>query len=283
MRLHTNVKTMLAFIEFVIDWNAFVSDNHSVYNYVDRTIDDETAVYVGMGSGPRVRHKRARNKKHLDVALKHGIKRTVVAAFTAEDRQLACENESRLIAELGTFSTRNNKGCNFTSGGDGTANHVVSSEEKKRRSLRQTGDNNIAKRPDVRKKISESQRGKVFSDERRSNISIARLKSVVSPESKERQKLSMKRLDVRQKLSAARCRNFAHLVPIHDEVCRLKSLGLKHIDIANAVSTTFNARINYSRVTNILHAHRKGLCRTCNVNRPSQYIDSVVQNDFKAS
>lgn len=265
------------FVAMDVDWGEFTADYVSVYCYVDTTLDDNTPVYVGLGSGPRIRHKRARNQKHLNIALKHRIKRTVVASYSKDAKQLACDNEKRLIAELGTFSTRTNKGCNFTLGGDGTAGHIISEEEKERRRARQTGDGNVAKRPDVRRKISESQRGKKFSKERRQNISEAKKGKAMPDET--RQKIS-------KSMSATMSRNHAqrnaHLVPLHQEIIRLRNSGLSIIDVMTQVSAMFKREVKYSSVTNTVHVHKKGQCQTCN-NNPIEVDRSRAQQTTQAS
>ena len=85
----------------------------------------------------------------------------------------------------------------------GALNPAHTQEEKKRRSLRALGDNNPTKRPEVRKKMSDSQKGrpspqkgKPMSEEGRKNISKARKGIKYSEEG-------------RKKLSESRKKDFA--------------------------------------------------------------------------
>lgn len=87
------------------------------YVYEDWTTEEiPRCFYVGKGLLRRV-HDLKRNKKHTNVALKHGLKRVIVEKFV--DEKQAFMLEERLIAERSTFMT--DIGCNFTRGGEGVS------------------------------------------------------------------------------------------------------------------------------------------------------------------
>ena len=87
----------------------------------------------------------------------------------------------------------NNQSCGFASG---SLNPAHTEEEKKRRSIRFSGENNPAKRPEVREKMSMAQKGKIgrtytMSEEGKKNISNGRTGIKYSEEG--RKKLSESR------------------------------------------------------------------------------------------
>jgi hypothetical protein len=105
------------------DWTHHVADASKVYCYVDST-SDGSPFYVGKGNVHRVLLVRARNIKHLHVANKHGIKRTVVESVPLANDEDVLRREVELIRDLQTFHTDSELGCNFTRGGDGVIGRV---------------------------------------------------------------------------------------------------------------------------------------------------------------
>jgi hypothetical protein len=118
------------------------------YGYVDYTSDGRP-FYVGKGKSRRVR-KAKRNLKHDRVSAKYGFVRVV--EYASKEEGTVFEWEVSTIARLNTYRTH--LGCNFTRGGDGTSGHLVS--------------------PARRAEISRQMRGRICTEEMRSNMSLAR-------------------------------------------------------------------------------------------------------------
>lgn len=180
---------MVTITNLTIDWQGFVPQISQIYVYVDRTIDSDHVFYVGKGTRHRVELKRARNKKHGRVALKHGIIRSVVNCISAKDELLALERERSLIVEHNTYMTEH--GCNFTRGGDGVSGYRFSDDARAKMSEMRRG-RKLA--DDVKKRISDAHKGKTLSAEHRQNLS----------ESRRTKATSEKQLQVLKRARAAR-------------------------------------------------------------------------------
>jgi hypothetical protein len=182
---------------------------------------------------------------------------------SSADEQDIFAMEVRLIAELDTFAHRHTLGCNFTLGGEGTSGHRVSIEERRRRSERQTGDGNSAKKPEVRRHISEALTGQVFTQERCDNISVAMTGKKQSPETCDKKSMTMLSEPVQTKLHKAHAQRNAHLIPIHRMICELTTQGLTIAEIIAAVKVELRITIRYGTVTNVRHVHKTNQCETC--------------------
>lgn len=168
------------------------------YVYVDWTTDRfAVPFYVGKGLTARVKdHKR--NKKHTNVAKKHGCRREIV--FMSSCSNAVTQHEIDLISELHTYVGDDLTGelsCNFTKGGEGVTGRIVSEEtrDKMRRPKKQstkikmsayarnrTIEHNArisdalrgqAKPQNVRAKISVKLTGRHLSAEHINNIKVA--------------------------------------------------------------------------------------------------------------
>lgn len=98
--------------------------------YVDHTLTEDRAFYVGKGVWDRVR-RNERGKVWKAFVRKHGWvrethRRVVIAT---KDEAYAFEQEIRLIAELGTFTEW---GANLTEGGDGSSGYRWSEAARER-------------------------------------------------------------------------------------------------------------------------------------------------------
>lgn len=254
------MKEKFDWLQFTVEYEEQVNVEHKYFNYVDYIIESKIPVYVGKGSAARVRHKRARNLKHQHVCKKHNIIRHVV--FSTNTEYLALINERKLINDLQTFSSKENLGCNFTTGGEGSSGHNVTREERKKRSERQTGANNIAKLLPVRQKISESLRGKKFSTQRKKNISSALKGRTQSKIERSLRKIVMNKPEVRSKLSSSRRQNFSWLKPIHDRIMTLKE-SYSYSEICSILSHEFFAQITYGMVKHAVSVHKCNTCKVC--------------------
>lgn len=102
------------------------------YVYVDYRRDTLIPFYVGKGCLKRTKGFR-RNKMHVAIVKRHGVIRDVI--FESSDPKQVSECEKFWIKILQTRVE--NRGCNFTDGGDGQCGFKSSqvSKEKRRKSL----------------------------------------------------------------------------------------------------------------------------------------------------
>ncbi len=116
------------------------------YIYVHRKLDDKSIFYVGKGTGKRVNSKNSRSKWWHNVVNKHGFYYEIVQYFNNE--QSAYIGESALIDNL---ISKGIKLINLKSGGLGGIGFRHTEESKR--------------------KIANHNKGKKFSNSRKSNIS----------------------------------------------------------------------------------------------------------------
>lgn len=116
--------------------------NKTYFGYKDSTTEPAPRTfYFGIGDANRVKDLR-RNKKHVAIARRFGIKREVI--IETQDYVLVNEWESRQIKEQKTFTTNfhvsdDDFGCNFTLGGDGTRGFKMKDSSKKKMSIAKKG------------------------------------------------------------------------------------------------------------------------------------------------
>ena len=133
---------------------------------------------MGKGKIARVKLQR-RNKRHINVSLKYGIRREV--RFTTCEEHDAFSEEIRLIAELHSYvhdQHWNGVGCNYTLGGEGTSGHVHTLESRLKTSVgnkismlgNQNGRGHV-RSSDERLKIREKLLGHEVKPETRRKIS----------------------------------------------------------------------------------------------------------------
>lgn len=126
--------------------------------YLHQTKDTGRIFYIGKGNPHRVNDKNNRNKYWKNIVNKHGFTSSVIAEWETE--QEAFEHEKLLIA---CFKDMGYKLANILEGGQGAVG--PKSEETKKRisevkkgvpNLLLRGENNPSKRPESRKKRSQS-------------------------------------------------------------------------------------------------------------------------------
>lgn len=135
--------------------------------YIDRK-PDGTPFYIGIGNAARVKCVQ-RNAWHRAIRLRHpSWTRAIVETAPRKD----CEEfESFLIAEIGRRDLGKGTLVNFTDGGEGTPNTVVSDATRRKQSA---AGKDKTKSPEWRAKISAAHKGKAKSAETCERIRIAK-------------------------------------------------------------------------------------------------------------
>lgn len=122
---------------------------YTIYRHI--TLDTNKTFYIGIGNKERPYNKWRRNKFWKSIVKKHGLEIQVLKSdLTWED---ACELEINLISFYGRRDLGKGYLTNLTDGGDGTSNKAHSEE--------------------TRRKMSESGKKKIFTENHRKNLSIA--------------------------------------------------------------------------------------------------------------
>lgn len=135
------------------------------YVYKHLRKDTREVFYVGKGEGNRHKSKIGRNPYWKNIVEKHGLIIEIIEYFDAE--KLAFEAEARLIASIGRKDLGKGPLVNMSDGGEGASGAVRTLEQRKTYSEKTwmrteagkasvTGDNNPAKKPETRKKLSEN-------------------------------------------------------------------------------------------------------------------------------
>ncbi len=162
------------------------------YVYEDWTAEAvPRCFYVGKGTKTRV-GQRKRNKKHSNVANKHGFRREIV--FMTTNETAAFDLEKVLIQERKTHVMMSGIGCNFTLGGEGQRGNGRrwSDEERQRhRELLKTKD--LTRSEATKKKLSELKKGELnpLFGKKHSTVTLDKMRSsqlgkVRSPEARKR-------------------------------------------------------------------------------------------------
>ena len=125
-----------------------MSQNYYVYTH---SIIGRNPLYVGKGNQRRIKQiERKTNPHHCSIVKKYGKENIIVKAMLCRSEKHAFDLEVRMIAALRSGGIRL---ANVTDGGEGASGHKASIETKR--------------------KISESQKGKVVSEKTRKLLSIA--------------------------------------------------------------------------------------------------------------
>lgn len=139
------------------------------YVYVYKRKDNNDVFYVGKGCGQRCKNINDHNEYCVRICNKYGVNIEKIKENLSEEEALKLEKEtiSYYVNELGYSIALDNKRdrksehflCNHTLGGEGNIGcHRMSEEEREKRRQNLLGDKNIAKRPEVREKISKHAR-----------------------------------------------------------------------------------------------------------------------------
>lgn len=171
-----------------------------MYHFIYKTKSKSGKYYIGRHSTTRLDDGYFGSGKWIrSIKDKSDLTREIIEYCSEET--LHDREQYHLSENVGKENCMN---FNFSSVGfsSGKLNPAHTQEEKERRSLRALGENNPTKRPEVRKKMSESQKGrpslmkgKKMSEQGRKNISEARKGIKLSEEG-------------RKKISEARKRDY---------------------------------------------------------------------------
>lgn len=147
------------------------------YTYIHRRESDDKPFYVGKGRGKRAWHQNKRNSYWRNTVAKHGLKVEICAYWATEEQ--AFEHEKFLIEH---FRDLGMPLVNLTDGGEGTAGYKHGAKR-----LSYLKNNNPAKRPDIKAKISENRRGIPVLQNAKRRISRTMTDMWRDPEYKKRQ------------------------------------------------------------------------------------------------
>lgn len=173
-----------------------------MHHFIYKTVSISGKYYIGRHSTNNLDDKYFGSGKWVrSIKNRDNLVREILEFCTEET--LKVREEYYLLENVGKENCMN---FNLSSVGfsTGILNPAHSIEEKLKRSIRASGDNNPSKRPDIKKKMSESQKGKPsnkkgvkMSEQARKNISEARKGLKISEEG-------------RKKLSESRIRDYAN-------------------------------------------------------------------------
>lgn len=111
------------------------------YLYIDRRNDNNSIIYVGIGTKSRVKNMH-RNRYHVAIKNKIGINREII--LSSADYGWILIQEILAIKYYNTYNGCNSNGCNFTKGGEGTLglNPYTRMSEETKKQLRIIKSNN---------------------------------------------------------------------------------------------------------------------------------------------
>lgn len=139
------------------------------YVYLYRRKDNNDVFYVGKGCGNRCKNINQHNQYCQNISNKYGFIIEKIKENISEEEALQLEKDtiSYYVNDLGYSIALDNKRnrdsehflCNHTLGGEGNYGcHRMSDEEREKRRQNFLGDKNIAKRPEIREKLSKHAR-----------------------------------------------------------------------------------------------------------------------------
>lgn len=149
-----------------------------VYRHI--RLDKNEVFYIGIGkSTKRAYTKDCRNTYWKNIVLISEYRVDIL--FEDVSLDFAKQKEIEFISIYGRKDLNLGTLCNLTDGGESTIGRVVSEEERKRRSkIAILALNN----PNTRKKMSESGKGKIWTDEMKRKISDSKSYPVIDIETK---------------------------------------------------------------------------------------------------
>lgn len=210
--------------------------------YVDWTQEIEPRpFYVGKGNKKRLKII-SRNKRHINISGKYGFVRKI--EFESESEQICKEKEINLILQYHTFvgdPHYSGIGCNFTTGGDGG---------------RPKGWNHS---DETKKKLRQINLGRISSEETKKRISISLKRKDWSPDTIEKRRQGMIRINQTSNIEKNKLRGKLSNVDcfvIHDK----RSKGLTLQQIADEFKVTKQAiRSFLIRTQHLLHPQAEQL------------------------
>lgn len=155
--------------------------DNKFYTYLHRKADTGEIFYVGKGKDMRFCSANKRNKHWQNVVHKHGFIAQIILNNLTE--KSAFESERSLIA---LFKLTGKKLVNKTDGGEGPSGMKHTDETKAKWSLAKLGKKRGNYSSDHKRKISESLKGRLVSEETKLKISQATKIAMQFPEVKQK-------------------------------------------------------------------------------------------------
>jgi len=148
--------------------------------------------YIGIGSLKRSKSKSGRSNLWKNFVNKYGY--TIEILYTNLTKEEAKNLEINLISYYGRIDKKTGILVNHTDGGDGVHGYIMSEETKQKMIVSLSGENSklykIPRTEEVKRKISEKQKGKIISNKTKNKMSLVRLGKSLSSETKEKMKLA---------------------------------------------------------------------------------------------
>lgn len=136
------------------------------YVYLHRRKTDNKVFYVGKGKGKRAYSSSGRNTRWLHTAKKHEFTAEIVFENLTEQDAFQLEKDTILEMRYHFGDTL----CNMTDGGEGASGHKQSEETIRKRVLKNTGKKRTKA---TCKRISDSLKGRILTEEQKIKLSKA--------------------------------------------------------------------------------------------------------------
>ena len=144
----------------------------SFYTYAHIRNDTGLIFYIGKGSGRRAWKTDSRSKHWQNIASKHGYRVEILARWCDESDAFAHE---RLLIDV--FKSLGHQLVNLTDGGEGASGLVRGAEFSAALSQRKRGNTNMLGKQhshETRALMSQSQKGRVITDDHKAKISASK-------------------------------------------------------------------------------------------------------------
>ena len=143
----------------------------TVYRHVRK--DKNEPFYIGIATDKyRPYRRHGRNKIWKDIVSK--TEYVVEILFDDITRDFACEKEKEFISLYGRINNKTGILSNLTDGGDGTLGYKITEKQRQKMILTHKGMFGLNHSEETKEKIRSSNTGKVFTEERKNNISKAK-------------------------------------------------------------------------------------------------------------